>query len=234
MVVVFPELSTEEEEEEEEEGDDEEGSNSSSDEFTDSIEEDDNKVTARSLAAVQVRTELIFSKFLLHICLFLRSLFLTFQLLRNELKANIMLCLNSPKAFGPESVTRDPVRGSVSHSTDVKQLEEEKQTLESQLEEISAQLEVYGYTSVAQMRSVLFFKLLSSFKVLQPESCATVDILPWSIFAVACQVCAAEAAAGEPSPEGESRASRSGRTWREQTAEPEESDMGGRGGGRRR
>lgn len=62
MVIVLPELSTEEEDEEEvEEGDDEEGS--SSDEFTDSIEEDDNKVTPRSLAAVQVRTELIFSSF---------------------------------------------------------------------------------------------------------------------------------------------------------------------------
>lgn len=43
-----PELSTEDEEE----GDDEDGS---SDEFTDSIEEDDDKVTARSLASVQVR-----------------------------------------------------------------------------------------------------------------------------------------------------------------------------------
>ncbi|XP_029310085.1 myomegalin isoform X3 [Cottoperca gobio] len=43
----FGELSTEEEE-----GDDEEGS---SDEFTDSIEEDDNKVTARSLASIQAR-----------------------------------------------------------------------------------------------------------------------------------------------------------------------------------
>lgn len=51
MVVVFPELSTEEDEEEEE-GDDEDGS---SDEFTDSIEEDDNKVTARSLASNQVQ-----------------------------------------------------------------------------------------------------------------------------------------------------------------------------------
>lgn len=50
MVVVFPELSTEEEEEEE--GDNEDGS---SDEFTDSIEEDDDKVTARSLASIQVR-----------------------------------------------------------------------------------------------------------------------------------------------------------------------------------
>lgn len=49
MVVVFPELSTEEDEEE---GDDEDGS---SDEFTDSIEEDDDKVTARSLASVQVK-----------------------------------------------------------------------------------------------------------------------------------------------------------------------------------
>lgn len=64
MVFVFSELSTEEEDEEgEAEGDDEEGS-SSSDEFTDSIEEDDSKVTARRLAAVQVRTELCcFSKF---------------------------------------------------------------------------------------------------------------------------------------------------------------------------
>lgn len=45
---VCPELSTEDEEE----GDDEDGS---SDEFTDSIEEDDDKVTARSLASFQVR-----------------------------------------------------------------------------------------------------------------------------------------------------------------------------------
>ncbi|XP_068557567.1 myomegalin-like isoform X2 [Cebidichthys violaceus] len=50
---VFGELSTDEEgEEEEEEGDDEDGS---SDEFTDSIEEDEDKVTARSLASVQAR-----------------------------------------------------------------------------------------------------------------------------------------------------------------------------------
>ncbi|XP_075954462.1 myomegalin-like [Anarhichas minor] len=46
---VFGELSTDEEGEEEE-GDDEDGS---SDEFTDSIEEDDNKVTARGLASIQ-------------------------------------------------------------------------------------------------------------------------------------------------------------------------------------
>ncbi|XP_077955092.1 myomegalin isoform X3 [Gasterosteus aculeatus] len=48
----FGELSTDEEreEEEEEEGDDEDGS---SDEFTDSIEEDDDKVTARSLPSIQ-------------------------------------------------------------------------------------------------------------------------------------------------------------------------------------
>ncbi|XP_039671038.1 myomegalin-like isoform X7 [Perca fluviatilis] len=51
----FGELSTEEEEEEE--GDDEDGS---SDEFTDSIEEDDDKVTARSLASIQVcETEVV-------------------------------------------------------------------------------------------------------------------------------------------------------------------------------
>lgn len=49
MVVVFPALSTEDEEEE---GDDEDGS---SDEFTDSIEDDDDKVTARSLASLKVK-----------------------------------------------------------------------------------------------------------------------------------------------------------------------------------
>lgn len=49
MVFVFPDLSTEEEEEE---GDDEDGS---SDEFTDSIEEDDDKVTAGSLSFTQVK-----------------------------------------------------------------------------------------------------------------------------------------------------------------------------------
>ena len=48
MVVVFPELSTEEDEEE---GDDADGS---SDEFTDSIEEDDDKLTARSVASIKV------------------------------------------------------------------------------------------------------------------------------------------------------------------------------------
>lgn len=46
MVILFPELSTEEEE-----GDDEDGS---SEEFTDSIEEDDDSVNARSLTSGQV------------------------------------------------------------------------------------------------------------------------------------------------------------------------------------
>ncbi|XP_074507165.1 myomegalin-like isoform X2 [Sebastes fasciatus] len=91
----FGELSTEEEEEEE--GDNEDGS---SDEFTDSIEEDDDKVTARSLASIQAR--------------------------------------------GAEGVRAD-----------VKQLEEEKETLEGQLGEIRLQLERDGYASVAQMRSAL-------------------------------------------------------------------------------
>lgn len=144
-------------------------------------------------------------------------------------EANFTLCLNSPQAFGPESETRDPARGSVSRRSDIKQLEEEKQTLEIQLEEISAQLEGDGFTSVAQMRSVLFFKLLTG---LTATLCKTVAMLPSSFFA--CQVCAAEAAAGEPSPERKWRASWSGQTWREQTAEPEESDMGAGGGGRRR
>lgn len=58
-------------------------------------------------------------------------------------------------------MTRDPARGSVSCRSDIKQLEEEKQTLEIQLEEIRAQLEGDGFTSVAQMRFVLFFKLLA-------------------------------------------------------------------------
>lgn len=49
MAVAFPELSTEEEEEE---GDDDNGS---SDEFTDSIEEEDDKVMTRSLASIQVK-----------------------------------------------------------------------------------------------------------------------------------------------------------------------------------
>ncbi|KAK5888903.1 hypothetical protein CesoFtcFv8_014954 [Champsocephalus esox] len=91
----FGELSTEEEE-----GDDEEGS---SDEFTDSIE-DDEKVTARSLASIQV--------------------------------------------CGAEGVTSALV-------SDVKQLEEAKNTLEVQLKEIKSQLERDGYNSVAQMRSAL-------------------------------------------------------------------------------
>lgn len=46
---MFPELSTEEEEEDEDSG------SSSSDEFTDSIEEDDDRVTARRLASEAVR-----------------------------------------------------------------------------------------------------------------------------------------------------------------------------------
>lgn len=160
MVVVFPELSTEEEEEEE--GDDEDGS---SDEFTDSIEEDDDKVTARSLASIQVEETLMFTSSFticsLRFVLILSSSPLFFPpslMLHNELERNIMLCLNSVKARGPESATRDPVRGSLSQRADVKQLEEEKKSLEGQLEEIGAQLERDGYTSVAQMRSDLRFK----------------------------------------------------------------------------
>lgn len=184
MVFVVPELSTEEEDEEEqeeeEEGDDEEGS--SSDEFTDSIEEDDNKVTARSLAAVQVRTALIFSSFkvLFQISFSRRSVFIMSKVLCKELRQTF--CLNSLKAFGPESVTRDPARGSVSCRSDIKQLEEEKQTLEIQLEEISAQLEGDGFTSVAQMRFVLFFKLLAG---LTATLCKTVATFP-SSFSARC------------------------------------------------
>ena len=52
MAVVFSELSTEEEEEE---GDDEEGS---TDEFSDSIEDDEDKLTAKSLASTKVHVVL--------------------------------------------------------------------------------------------------------------------------------------------------------------------------------
>ncbi|XP_008280462.1 myomegalin-like isoform X2 [Stegastes partitus] len=105
----FGELSTEEEEEE---GDDEDGS---SDEFTDSIEEDDDNVTARSLTSVQA----------------------------------------SMKARGPNGATGGLGRRLLSQRVDVKQLEEAKKTLEVELEEVKSQLERDGYTSVAQMRSVL-------------------------------------------------------------------------------
>lgn len=49
-------------------------------------------------------------------------------------------------------MTRTSVRGVPTRETDVKQLEEEKKTLEGQLEEIHLHLEQDGYTSVAQMR----------------------------------------------------------------------------------
>ncbi|XP_062260294.1 myomegalin-like isoform X2 [Platichthys flesus] len=104
----FGELSTEEEEE----GDAEDGS---SDEFSDSIEEDEDKVTAKSLSSVQAS-------------------------------------VTSPEA---EAVTAGLVRASLSQGADLKQLEEEKKTLEVQLEEIKSQLERDGYTSVAQMRSAV-------------------------------------------------------------------------------
>ncbi|XP_069367994.1 myomegalin-like isoform X3 [Paralichthys olivaceus] len=105
----FGELSTEEEEEE---GDNEDGS---SDEFTDSIEEDEDKVTARSLSFIQA----------------------------------------SVASHEAEAVTPGLVRRSLSLRADLKQLEEEKKTLEVQLEEIRSQLKGDGYTSVAQMRSAV-------------------------------------------------------------------------------
>lgn len=76
-------------------------------------------------------------------------------------------------------MTRDPAKASVSCRSDVKQLEEEKQTLEIQLEEISAQLEEDGFTSVSQMRLVLFFQLLAV------TLWKTVQVLPSSFCAVA-------------------------------------------------
>ncbi|CAB1443016.1 unnamed protein product, partial [Pleuronectes platessa] len=104
----FQKLSTEEEEE----GDDADGS---SDEFSDSIEEDEDKVTAKSLSSVQASVA-------------------------------------APEA---EAVTAGLVRASLSQRAELKQLEEEKKTLEVQLEEIKSQLERDGYTSVAQMRSAV-------------------------------------------------------------------------------
>ncbi|XP_035025418.2 myomegalin isoform X3 [Hippoglossus stenolepis] len=104
----FGELSTEEEEE----GDDEDGS---SDEFSDSIEEDEDKVTAKSLSFIQA----------------------------------------SVTSHEAEAVTAGLVRASLSQRANLKQLEEEKKSLEVQLEEIKSQLERDGYTSVAQMRSAV-------------------------------------------------------------------------------
>lgn len=88
-------------------------------------------------------------------------------------------------------MSRDPARGSVSCRSDIKQLEEEKQTLEIQLEEISAQLEGDGFTSVAQMRFVLsllllILLLLKLLPGLTATLCKTLMMLPSSLFSVAC------------------------------------------------
>lgn len=64
------------------------------------------------------------------------------------------------KARGPEGVTGAPVRGAASQRADVTQLEEAKETLEGQLEEIQLQLERDGYTSVAQMRCIFVAGIL--------------------------------------------------------------------------
>ncbi|CAJ1072090.1 myomegalin isoform X8 [Xyrichtys novacula] len=58
------------------------------------------------------------------------------------------------QAGGPVCVT-GAAKGGVYQRADVQQLEEEKRTLESQLEEMKFQLERDGYSSVAQMRSDL-------------------------------------------------------------------------------
>lgn len=75
-------------------------------------------------------------------------------------RANIIFCVTSVKARGPESVTGALVRGVVPPRADVKQLEEAKQMLEGQLDEISLQLERDGYTSVAQMRYTFVSEML--------------------------------------------------------------------------
>lgn len=74
-------------------------------------------------------------------------------LLHNEVKNKLLFFpLISVKSCGPESVTGVAVRGRVPQAADIKQLEEAKETLKGQLEEISLQLERDGYSSVAQMR----------------------------------------------------------------------------------
>lgn len=60
--------------------------------------------------------------------------------------------MTSVKACGSEDVTGGLERGVFSYRSDVKQLEEEKKTLEVELDDIRSQLERDGYTSVAQMR----------------------------------------------------------------------------------
>lgn len=49
-------------------------------------------------------------------------------------------------------------------AADVKQLEEAKETLEGQLEEIQLQLERDGYTSVAQMRCMFVSGILRNIR----------------------------------------------------------------------
>ncbi|KAK0137352.1 Myomegalin [Merluccius polli] len=106
----FGELSTEDEEEE---GDDEEGS---TDEFSDSIEDDDVKVTAKSLGSAQ----------------------------------------GALTAAGPHHLLRGALPQETEvHSQQVQRLEEEKKTLEGELQTIHSQLEKDGYSSLAQMRSTL-------------------------------------------------------------------------------
>ncbi|XP_034559899.1 myomegalin-like [Notolabrus celidotus] len=61
----------------------------------------------------------------------------------------------SLQSHGPVCVTRAAAREEVFQRADVQQLEEEKRTLESQLEEMKIQLERDGYSSVAQMRNAL-------------------------------------------------------------------------------
>lgn len=63
------------------------------------------------------------------------------------------------KARGADGVTGVPVRGVVSQTADVKQLE-------GQLQEIRLQLERDGYTSVAQMRCIFVSEILRKFYVL--------------------------------------------------------------------
>lgn len=71
---------------------------------------------------------------------------------------------SSLKARGPVSATAAPVRGIVSQTADVKQLEEAKKTLEGQLKEIRLQLETDGYNTMAQMRCIFVSEILRKLK----------------------------------------------------------------------
>uniref|UniRef100_A0A3Q3GNW7 Si:ch211-242b18.1 n=1 Tax=Labrus bergylta TaxID=56723 RepID=A0A3Q3GNW7_9LABR len=91
----------------------------------------------------------------------------------NEHQAQVQDMLNTLsskdqylQARESEAVTGAPMRSLLSRRADVQQLEEEKRTLESQLEEMKFQLERNGYNSVSQMR----FAAVTNFLILSLQS----------------------------------------------------------------